>query len=331
MHLRHHKLTIFFLVIGVVILLWLASLFLDPSYNKNLVYGVSFDPENAGSLKLDTTKAFSAIIKDWKFKYVRFPMHWDKLEKTQGKFDFTEADYFMNEAAKSGVHMTLVVGSKTPRWPECHTPAWAVKLSRSDYYQSLDEYIKAVVIHFRSHPALEIWQVENEPFLSFGSCPQMTEAQLKNEITIVKNLDSAHPTIVTDSGELSLWFDSAHAADYFGTTLYRVVWSSLIGYWNYDWVPALSYRFKLLLVGRNPTNSFVSELQAEPWSPNVSLSDMPYSEQQKSMDLVRLKKNIKFAHQVGFSRAYLWGAEWWFWLQQNGYNEIPDYINTLNR
>jgi hypothetical protein len=331
MRLRHPKFTIFSIIIGVILLFWLASIFLDPHYNQDVIYGTSFDPENAGSLHLDTKKTFDAIINVWKFKYLRFPIHWDKLEKARGQFDFTEVDYFMNEAAKSGVKVTLAIGHKTPRWPECHTPNWTQNFSEADYYQAINEYFEAVVLHYRNHPALEIWQVENEPFLNFGGCPKMTAVQLQQELNIVKKLDPAHPTLVTDSGELSMWNKTANLGDYFGTTLYRVVWSPVLGYWSYDWVPSFYYRLKLFLVGRTPVNSFVSELQAEPWPPNMGLAQTSYEEQQKSMDISRLKKNINFAHQVGFSRMYLWGAEWWYWLKVHGYNEIPDYISTLNR
>ena len=294
-------------------------------------YGVSFDPEYAGSLKLDPMEAFRSVVYDWKFKSVRLPVHWDKVEKTEGTFDFSEIDAYLNEAEKNGVKVILAIGNKTPRWPECHSPEWAKKLSRDDYMVSLRRYMKMAVERFGRHPALEMWQVENEPFLRFGKCIILTHSELKEEIEMVKGIDRDHPVLVADSGELSTWYFTSRAADYFGTTLYRVVWNRFLGYWNYDWVPAVIYRWKMKMVGRPLDKAFVVELQAEPWSPARPLDELPILEQERSMNIYRLKKNIDFAQRVGVSRTYLWGAEWWVWLRKNGYNNIPDYISTLNR
>jgi len=39
-------------------------------------------------------------------------------------------------------------------------------------------------------------------------------------------------------------------------------------------------------------------------------------EQSKSMDLEKFKEMIKYTEQTGFDEAYLWGAEWWYWLKE---------------
>ena len=61
--------------------------------------------------------------------------------------------------------VALVVGQKTPRWPECHIPKWANQLTDNKYQIAVKEYVKYVVEKYKNHPALDIWQVENEPLL----------------------------------------------------------------------------------------------------------------------------------------------------------------------
>lgn len=86
-----------------------------------------------------------------------------------------------------------------------------------------------------------------------------------------------------------------------------------------------------MLNNRDISTAYITELQAEPWIPDKSLMDTPLVEQYKSLNLERLKKNLMFADKTGFPRAYLWGAEWWYWLQTKGEMEIPSIIKELKK
>ncbi|MEI9966698.1 MAG: glycoside hydrolase family 2 TIM barrel-domain containing protein [Candidatus Moraniibacteriota bacterium] len=93
-----------------------------------------------------------------------------------------------------------------PRWPECHIPAWAAGDTAMRQGALLD-FMDETVRRYRDNGAVAFWQVENEPFLSqFGECPPLDVNFLESEISLVKALDPTRPVIVTDSGELSLWF-----------------------------------------------------------------------------------------------------------------------------
>jgi hypothetical protein len=322
---------ILFLVIIVGIIILITKLTIAKR-EKNMIYGVSFNPEYAAYLGLDFKKAFNKILDDWNFKYIRLSAQWDLVEKINGQYDWSDLDRMMDLAALKNAKVVLVIGHKTPRWPECHTPKWVESLSSSEQELSLENFMKITVERYRNHQALEVWQVENEPFLRFGICKTIPGKKLKEEIVFVKQLDSLHPVIVTDSGELSLWWRTAKQADLFGTTLYRVVWSKLLGYWTYDWImPPLAYTARLWLNGRDANTAYITELQAEPWIPNKKLEDTSLEDQFKSMNLERLKKNIIFAEKTGMPRAYLWGAEWWYWLESRGSREIADYIKQLKK
>lgn len=325
------KLLFSILFVLIIFVVFLYSNFANPK-NDKIIWGTSFSPVYARYLGLDVGEVYRVILDDWKFRYLRLTARWDQVEPQNGKYDFSELDYLMNEAGKRNAKVVLVAGQKTPRWPECNVPNWAKGLSDDDYYGSLNNYIKTVVERYKNNPALEVWQIENEPFHVFGNrCRTLSAARLQDEINVVKDNDKNHLVMVTDSGELSLWNKTAYAGDIFGSTAYRVVWGKNGGYFNYDWLPAVFYRTHALLFGLNLNNVFISELQAEPWMPNMPISKDNIDEQMKSMDLSRVKKQLDFAQRTGFSRAYLWGAEWWYWLKLQGSEEIADYIKNLSK
>lgn len=324
--------TIIAIAIAAILILFCLIRYFGSQRNLNQIFGVSFNEKYAEYLKLDPREAFTAILDDWGFRYLRLSAQWDEIEAERGVYDFSRLDWYMEEAAKREAKVILAVGQKIPRWPECHPPKWTADLQDNEYFQSLEEFVVETVRRYRSHSALEIWQIENEPFLPFGVCRKFTDKMLKNEIQSVKSLDSTHPTLVTDSGELSSWQKAARRGDLFGTTLYRVVWNKRWGYFNYDWLSPLFYRAKLWLAGRQPSKSYIVELQAEPWVTDHDIHTFSLEEQYKSMSPERFVKNIDYSRRVGFARAYLWGAEWCYWLsQEKGIDDFVDLIKNLKK
>jgi len=321
-------------VLIIIIIVVLISKNMKEEKNENMIFGVSFNQEYAREMELDEKKVFESILDDWNFKYIRLSAQWDLIENIKGEYDFEELDYFMDEAGSRDVKVILAVGRKTPRWPECHLPDWAKEKDYELYRQDLLNYIEIVVERYKNHPALELWQVENEPFLNFGHCKALSKKDLKEEVELVKEFDENHQVIVTDSGELSLWIRTAKAGDLFGTTMYKVVWNKYIKYFNYDWLPSSWYNFRLKMNKRELQDSYVVELQAEPWMSGGSVTSTPLSEQFKSMDLERLKKNIGYAKATGMSRSYLWGVEWWYFLNEKDDEvggEFLEYIKLLKK
>ncbi len=285
--------------------------------NKDVVFGISFSPKYARSLELDPEEIYNKALTDLDFKYIRLSASWDELEKVKGVYDFSEMDKYMDLSAKNNVKVILAVGRKTPRWPECHLPDWASQEKYENYKAELVGYIKVVVERYKNHSALELWQVENEPFLKFGSCDKMSVSDLGEEISLVKKIDPSHEIMITDSGELSTWRKTAGAGDFFGTTVYRVVWNKFIGFWKYDWLPAWWYQVRLKWQDVSLDKAFVVELQAEPWMTGGSATSTALKKQEKSMSVERLKQNIFYTQKIGFPRSYLWGVEWWYWLEKN--------------
>lgn len=323
------------LVVILVVVIFLPKLFGKKNEpNQNMIFGVSFNPGEARILGYDAGEVFRFLADDLKFKYFRFSAQWDLIEGTKGQYDFTEMDYFMNEAAKRNIKVVVAVGRKTPRWPECHLPNWASSTKYADYRPELLKFVEAVATRYKDSPALEVWQVENEPFLAFGACLPLSKSDLDEEVSLVKKIDSNHKTIVTDSGELSFWWRAGKAADLFGTTMYRIVWNKHIGFWSYDWLPVDFYKLKLKLINRSLATTWVSELQAEPWLTGHGANNTSLVDQYKSINLEQLQKNIAYAQSFGAERSYLWGGEWWYWLKTKDSDaalKLMEYIKTLKK
>lgn len=298
---------------------------------KQIEYGITFSYPYAKSLGLDWKTAYLAILDELKPKYIRLSAYWDEVEAKQNVFDFqndpannSELNFQVYEAGRRGVKIVLALGRRLPRWPECHDPSWIQNLPRAEIETTQLSYMEAVVRQYKDNQNIIAWQVENEPFLStFGICPPLDKNFLDTEIALVKKLDPARPVIVTDSGELSFWFSSGSRGDIFGTTFYRYVFSDVFKrYWT-NHIPSLFYRFKAgLLELMHPGKQIaIMELEAEPWTTN-GITSTPIDQQFKTMSLTNFNTIVGIAGQTGFSPQYLWGAEWWYWIKQQGHPEF---------
>lgn len=281
-----------------------------------VTFGVHFSAAHATWLGLDPEVAFTALLEELRPPLIRLSADWNQVEKTKGAFDFQTIDWQMSEAEKHGAKVLLVMGQKTPHWPECHTPEW-VSEDTTERKKEVMNYIRTVTERYRAHPALEMWQVENEPFIlfPFGECALFEKDWIHDEISLVRALDQDHKIVVTDSGELGLWWGASRAGDYIGTTLYRTVRSDKGHVYAYDWLPPLHYRLKATVLGNGIGRLMISELQAEPWFTNTPPWETPIAEQEETFNPARFEDSLKYARHIGASRAYLWGAEWWYWMK----------------
>lgn len=312
------KKIMYYILIAIILFLGVFLVLAQFTYQpqKPIKYGVTFSKEFASYLGLDWQKAYTDILDDLQVKYIRLPIYWDQLESQKDQYDFSAPDWQIGEAVKRNVKIILVVGRRQPRWPECHDPAWVNSVSSQEAREKLLKNIELVVNRYKNNSAIEIWQVENEPFLNFfGKCPKMSKQELQEEINLVRKLDN-RKILLTDSGELSTWYPLSKMGDYFGTTLYRTTYNKYFGYWNYFFVPASFYRLKALALGNSLDNTMVAELQAEPWFQD-GVTATPLEKQLKGMNAEKLKDNAEYARKTNFSRAYFWGVEWWYWLKVN--------------
>ena len=290
--------------------------------NKDMEFGISFANIQARALELDWKETYIAMLDDLKPKSVRIGAYWTEIEKEQGKYDFSDLDWQIDEAGKRGTKIVLAFGIKAPRWPECFIPEFYIE-DKEGREKALLKYEKELLNRYKENDTIKLWQVENEPFLSFGSCIEgAIDANLLDaEIKQTKELDDSREIMVTDSGELSFWIPAAKRADVFGTTLYRIIYKEPMGYVKYPVGPAF-FRIKgwLIKIFANQDDIIISELQAEPWGPGW-LPHMPIEEQYKSMSPKIFEEVVTYARKTNFSESYLWGVEWWYWLKETKEND----------
>ncbi|PIR74650.1 MAG: hypothetical protein COU35_01345 [Candidatus Magasanikbacteria bacterium CG10_big_fil_rev_8_21_14_0_10_47_10] len=300
------------LAVGIVVvygLLWLLSF-----RTFDVSYGVSFNQNHATSLGLDWKVAYEDMLKELQPTYVRIAALWSAVEPQPGIYRYEDVDWMMDMAQTYGAKVTLVIGQKAPRWPECYVPNWADQSSERE----LIEYIQRTTERYKDHAALDMWQVENEPFIQFrfGDCEKYNPDAIVAEIETVRSLDKDHQIVVTDSGELGFWYSAGKAGDVFGTTVYRVVRNPGGSVFTYDWLPAAVYRVKAKLFSIDVDSMIISELQAEPWFTESNPLNTSIEEQEQTMNPDRMKKNIEYVRHIGSRRAYFWGVEWWYFMKQ---------------
>ncbi|MBD3311553.1 MAG: hypothetical protein GF349_03590 [Candidatus Magasanikbacteria bacterium] len=327
--MKQNKIIMIIAIILFIIVLFYLFLWLISRKEYNVEYGISYNQYQAESLELDWQKVYIDMLESLEPEYVRIAAMWSEIEPERGYYDFSKVDWMMDKAAENDTKITLVLGQKAPRWPECHVPDWVENLNEEQYRTRLLSYIAKVVERYKNHPALELWQVENEPFIKFrfGECDNYREDLVYDEIDLVKLLDGNKKILITDSGELSTWRQAINAGDIFGTTLYRVVRAYKGVVFSYNWLPPSVYRLKAQLYDKDMDNVIVSELQAEPWFTNGGALHTPIEEQEKTMNTERLIKHFRYVERIGVPRAYLWGVEWWYWMKEKQENNFYwDYV-----
>ncbi len=281
--------------------------------------GVTFIPSYAAYLGVDPHETLSAIINDLGVRQFRFTSYWNEIEPTPGHYDFSTLDWEMAAAQKAGAKVSLAIGLRQPRWPECHAPSWINTATPVAQWQpALEQYMTAVINRYKTSPSLMSYQLENEFYNSFGDCHNFDQSRLATEFSLVKQLDPTHPVIISRSDNYSGFALSKPRADITGISIYRRVYSPWVrGYFTYP-LPSWYYAFlagaQQLLTG---TPSVVHELQTEPWPPNgQNILNTTLTEQNKTFDATRLKSTATFAKQTGIRHIDLWGAEYWYYRMQ---------------
>lgn len=291
---------------------------------EQISYGVSFSRFHSEELGLDWRQTYLALLNDLGVRNFRFSAHWPLTEPENNRFNFSELDFQMNQARAKNASVILAVGRRLPGWPECHEPDWALNLSKAEKEKEILEYIEKVILRYKDYPNILYWQIENESFLTFFSrsaCGELDKDFLDREVALAKSLDPAREILLTDSGEFGTWLGAYRRGDVFGTSLYLYIWNRRLGPLRYPITPAF-FRIKKnlteLIAGKK--YSFIVELSTEPWllQPIVHT---PLEVQFDRMGIGKFNEMISFSSKTGFDRIYLWGAEWWYWLKQNGYPE----------
>lgn len=286
-------------------------------YQKQVV-GASFVPSYAEYLGVDAQETLDAMLNDLDIKHLRLVGYWNEIEPEQGNYDFSQLDWQFDMADKAGAEVTLSLGLRQPRWPECHPPTWVdTSRPREQWQPYLLDFIGAVVERYKDRPSLQNYQLENEYFLkAFGECQNFDRDRLIAEYKFLKKVDPDHPIIITRSNNglgIPLY---APTPDIYGVSVYKRVWDSggtrrYLEYPQPSWYYAFMAGVQKLVQGRDMN---IHELQAEAWAPRGrSLKDISLEEQNKSLDAERLAERFVYGRDTGLRTIDMWGAEYWYY------------------
>lgn len=309
-------------LVYIAIGIWLCSLVIIASvfhfrwrhHNEPHVVGVSYSLKTAHDFDISVEDSFTALLDDLQIREFRLMSYWDLHEKDRNIYDFSELDLLFEEVGKRNGSITLSIGARQPRWPECHIPEWAKNLDKTDYQAELLEYISEVVNRYKSHPALDTYQLENEAVLkSFGVCEEPDRKLLRQEYELVKSLDSSHKVIMSQSNQYGFPVRGPEP-DAYGFSVYKKVHEGrILNRVITHPIPAWYHSFRANIIEifhQRPV--IIHELQMEPWGDRAT-QKMSIDEQNQSMSTKQIHKNFKFAKKTGIKTMYLWGAEWWYW------------------
>ena len=294
----------------------IARWYIHQNASKPLELGVSFIPDYAKSLGVDPKANMDALI-GMGVKHYRLVSYWNGIEYNKGSYDFSQLDWQFEKAEKSGSKITLTLGLRQPRWPECHPPDWAKNMSREQWQPELLKFMTATVNRYKNSPALENYQLENEYFLKgFGECTDFSRDRLVAEYNLVKKLDPSKQVIVGRSNNAIGMPVGKPLPDLFSISIYKRVWDAGFShrYLEYPF-PAWYYGFiagwQKITLNRD---MIIGELQAEAWGPNgKGIKDISLTEQNKSLNAKRLNDRFKYGEATGMRTIYMWGAEYWYY------------------
>ncbi len=293
----------------------IARWYIWQNQSKPMHVGVTFIPRYARYYDLDPQQTMRALIDELNIKQFRLVSYWDESEAESGKYDFTDLDWQFKYAEDANAKVSLAIGLRQPRWPECHMPIWAMNMPKEQWQNELKEYMRVVIERYKDSPALESYQLENEYFLKvFGECPDHDRDRLIDEYEFVKQVDPNHPVIISRSNNALGLPVGKPTPDMFAISIYKRVWDKTITkrYFEYPF-PAWFYGF-LAGAGKIVTGKdmIIHELQAEPWAPTET-KIASLEEQDKSLNPERLRGRFTYGEATGMREMYLWGAEWWYW------------------
>jgi hypothetical protein len=283
-------------------------------------FGVSFSIKQCRNFGLDTLQALRWLIDDAGFRRFRLMSYWNEHERSPGEYDFKSLDDQLDIIEQAGGEVTLCLGARQPRWPENHWPLWAWQAAKPIRDKALLDYIAAVVEHCKHRSCIISYQLENEALLvNFGERPEVDRDRLRQEYALVKSVDNKRPTVMTTSTSWGIPIRNP-IPDIVGFSFYHTLYQngrykhSLL----YPWIHRLRKEL-IKVLHRKPT--FIHELQLEPWGP-AAIWQMNTSEQDKSMDVAAIQRNIRLARAIKAAPIDLWGAEWWYWRHLQGDDTI---------
>jgi len=112
LHIKKNLIRLVVLLLIIYAGLWVFSF---KKYDVEL--GISYSPQYARFLGLDSGETLDAILSDLKPATIRLAVPWSETEATKGTYDFAEIDEMIKKVGDSGARIILTIGQKVPRLP----------------------------------------------------------------------------------------------------------------------------------------------------------------------------------------------------------------------
>lgn len=373
------------LFVFLLLILYVGNAFLNPFPTKKVPdgfrpkYGFSYSFEQGNWYGYDARKEFVWLVDNIRFDWVRLPFFWDQMtqlrqgsdgqaQQSQGSDgqdawefnkNFEDLKFGINEARKRNIKVIVVVGVKTPFYPEYHIPArLASKIKFGDTIgtgspiaRDILDVDSRVVAELSTFDNIAYWQVENEPFLANVNNWKIDHEFLGVETAVVRQADSKkRPIILTSEGALSLigrwksFFDLLKPNDIFGvnayfssqgTTLFafsafghniRVPWPKGFAWPVQSWyLLSPDYSDMKKTAAGHGLDTWVMEMQADPYVRTLDdahKNDLYF----KAVDI---KRGDNFLRALRMDSVGFWGANYWLFRKSIGDNSWVNAVGEL--
>ncbi len=282
--------------------------------------GTSFIPAYAESLGLDPEATMDALINDLGIRHFRLVSYWNQIESQPGVYDFSILDWQFEKAEQAGAQVSLSIGLRQPRWPECHEPDWIDTSQPEDSWTpQLYDFMTATIMRYKDSPALKSYQLENEYFLAaFGECKNFNRERLVEEYNLVRRLDPATTIIISRSNNALGTPIREPIADKIAVSVYKRTWSPYIERnleypfppWFYGYLGGIGK----LTTGKDMV---IHELQAEAWPPySIPMQKATLDQQNQTFSADIFRKRIQYGKDSGIKEIYLWSGEYWYYRKE---------------
>ncbi len=283
------------------------------------VYGMTFSHRELRGRGLDWRKALDAAD-SLGMRFVRIGVYWSDVERSEGRFDFSELDDLLARLQRKGYKALVTVGMKAPRWPEFYIPPWAFPKTHNEKNAEVSKdpelrkrtlrFIEEAVRHLSPSPAIAAWQVENEPMDRSGEKRWFIGADfLAQEADLVRRHDRARRPLVVNCWSDDQLYASAPWTDGSYAVRNALAIGDILGLDVYPRVGKEQVFYKRRTIGL-PTRylgwakskgkkAWIVESQAEPWPP-------------ASYDAEAMGWLVDRHLEQGYKVILLWGFEWWY-------------------
>ena len=341
------------LVLLLVVTIYVANAFANPipqrefDLNFRPQYGVTYSFEQAGWYGLDHQSSYIKLLDEVKFDWVRLPFFWDQMI-WNGELKIEGLEFAIEEADKRGIKVIVVLGAKTPYYPEFHLPANVRSKIRFGDRLTLDHPIakdlldvdRAVVKKLSVYDNIIYWQVENEPLIGNVNRWKFDPDLIATEVEVVRQNDPKKRPVILNHAATGFndtsWkellpilkvgdvfavnaFFKTKGTDLFSAKLagreIHILWPDHLVWPVHSWI-YLSPNFDAIKkeVEEAGFRLWVLEMQAEPYIKKLDEAVDPLL----SFESADIAAAERFLRSYQIESVGLWGAHFWQYRESLG-------------